>query len=348
LKAIEFVLQINRFFTILVKSICQINLFFFLIEHVCGIKRVKRTLSPTTSTSIFINSNNDNSEHDDDDEYDDDEDDERDSSSNPTTMSPKSMLTCPSCDSTYHRLGHLLRHAKRKHRIDLSSYDGPHTFDMLTSQTNQLETSDIELNKDSKEQMHTEDMKPCEKSSQQPSKSNINSFFVLKKKPIKSSFQMKQFHHQFPIQIQQQIVLIVIIKQLILNNLNHILLLIYVIKIIDVYYVIVYINIVVRLNICFYSPSFISLYYKKLKGDCSFHIRRKHHRYSINSNDYIQRFLFDTNDGDETMSTQSGGHGLSINGSINNAVTSREQDEPVRYFGCPYCDYTSNYGGDVR
>jgi transposase-like protein len=181
LKAIEFVLQINRFFTILVKSICQINLFFFLIEHVCGIKRVKRTLSPTTSTSIFINSNNDNSEHDDDDEYDDDEDDERDSSSNPTTMSPKSMLTCPSCDSTYHRLGHLLRHAKRKHRIDLSSYDGPHTFDMLTSQTNQLETSDIELNKDSKEQMHTEDMKPCEKSSQQPSKSNINSFFVLKK-----------------------------------------------------------------------------------------------------------------------------------------------------------------------
>jgi hypothetical protein len=105
---------------------------------------------------------------------------------------------------------------------------------------------------------------------------------------------------------------------------------------------------VVRLNICFYSPSFISLYYKKLKGDCSFHIRRKHHRYSINSNDYIQRFLFDTNDGDETMSTQSGGHGLSINGSINNAVTSREQDEPVRYFGCPYCDYTSNYGGDVR
>ncbi len=91
-----------------------------------------------------------------------------------------------------------------------------------------------------------------------------------------------------------------------------------------------------------------SFYYTQIKGDCSFHIRRKHHRYSANSNDYIQRFLFDTTDGDETMSTQSGGHGLSINGSNNNNNTSREQDEPVRYFGCPYCDYTSNYGGDVR
>jgi hypothetical protein len=49
------------------------------------------------------------------------------------------------------------------------------------------------------------------------------------------------------------------------------------------------------------------------------------------------------------MSTQSGGHGTSGNGSNNNTLTSsREQDEPVRYFGCPYCDYTSNYGGDVR
>jgi hypothetical protein len=48
------------------------------------------------------------------------------------------------------------------------------------------------------------------------------------------------------------------------------------------------------------------------------------------------------------MSTQSGGHGTLINGSNNNTSTSREQDEPVRYFGCPYCDYTSNYGGDVR
>ncbi len=85
-----------------------------------------------------------------------------------------------------------------------------------------------------------------------------------------------------------------------------------------------------------------------IKGDCSFHIRRKHHRYSVNSNDYIQRFLFETTDGDESMSTQSGGHGLSGNGSTNNNNTTREQEEPVRYFGCSYCDYTSNYGGDVR
>lgn len=83
-------------------------------------------------------------------------------------------------------------------------------------------------------------------------------------------------------------------------------------------------------------------------GDCSFHIRRKHHRYSANSNEYIQRFLFDTTDGDETMSTQHGGHGSSTNGLNNNSNMSREPDEPVRYFGCPYCDYTSNYGGDVR
>ncbi|CAF5147306.1 unnamed protein product, partial [Rotaria socialis] len=34
--------------------------------------------------------------------------------------------------------------------------------------------------------------------------------------------------------------------------------------------------------------------------------------------------------------------------STHNINASREQDEPVRYFGCPYCDYTSNYGGDVR
>jgi hypothetical protein len=102
-------------------------------------------------------------------------------------------------------------------------------------------------------------------------------------------------------------------------------------------------------NSFFFLSSFtiFSLLCTQIKGDCSFHIRRKHHRYSANSNDYIQRFLFDTTDGDETMSTQSGGHGPSINGTNNNNA-SREQDEPVRYFGCPYCDYTSNYGGDVR
>jgi pSer/pThr/pTyr-binding forkhead associated (FHA) protein len=81
-------------------------------------------------------------------------------------------------------------------------------------------------------------------------------------------------------------------------------------------------------------------------GDCSFHIRRKHHRYSTNSNDYIQRFLFDTSDDKDSMTTTS--HGTFVNGSMNSSTMAREQDEPVRYFGCPYCDYTSNYGGDVR
>ncbi|CAF4510187.1 unnamed protein product, partial [Rotaria sp. Silwood2] len=88
----------------------------------------------------------------------------------------------------------------------------------------------------------------------------------------------------------------------------------------------------------------------KYRGDCSFHIRRKHHRYTtVNSNDYIQRFLFDTNDGDELMSTESTGN-CSSSGHISliNTNITRETDEPIRYFGCPYCDYTSNYGGDVR
>jgi hypothetical protein len=151
--------------------------FFFFLEYPSGVKRIKRTLSPTTSTSIFINGNDDNSEQDDDE---DDEDDERDSSSNPTTMSPKTILTCPICGSTYHRLGHLLRHGKRKHHIDLSNYDGLNTFDMLTTQTNQIETSDIELNKTSTEQiisMKTEDINSSKKLSQQSSKLHQNSIF---------------------------------------------------------------------------------------------------------------------------------------------------------------------------
>jgi hypothetical protein len=117
-----------------------------------------------------------------------------------------------------------------------------------------------------------------------------------------------------------------------------------VIRIIDVCYAIVYINTEVKL----FKYFLLMIYKNKFIGDCSFHIRRKHHRYSANSNDYIQRFLFDMTDGDETMSAQSGGHGSIVNGTNNNTNSTRELDEPVRYFGCPYCDYTSNYGGDVR
>ncbi len=85
-------------------------------------------------------------------------------------MSPKTILTCPTCGSTYHRLGHLLRHAKRKHHMDLSKYDGPRTFDMLTTQTNQIETSDMEIDKNSKEQLKTDDINSSKKSPQQTSK----------------------------------------------------------------------------------------------------------------------------------------------------------------------------------
>ena len=96
------------------------------------------------------------------------------------------------------------------------------------------------------------------------------------------------------------------------------------------------------------SPNGLRSSRSSLSGDCSFHIRRKHHRFSNNVNDYIQRFVFDTSDGDESMSTQPGGTGSTVNGSSHHANSSREVDEPARYFGCPYCDYTSNYGGDVR
>jgi predicted DsbA family dithiol-disulfide isomerase len=57
------------------------------------------------------------------------------------------MLICPICGSTYHRLGHLLRHAKRKHHIDLSNSNQSNTFDMLP-------TSNIERN-NSNEQIDT-------------------------------------------------------------------------------------------------------------------------------------------------------------------------------------------------
>jgi hypothetical protein len=57
------------------------------------------------------------------------------------------MLTCPICGSTYHRLGHLLRHSKRKHHIDLSNSNQSHTFDMLP-------TASIERN-NSNEQIDT-------------------------------------------------------------------------------------------------------------------------------------------------------------------------------------------------
>ena len=88
-------------------------------------------------------------------------------------MSIKTSLTCPVCSITYSRLGHLIRHGKRKHHIDLSNYDGSHPFDRLRSETNNIKTSEIENNQNSKEEIKatkTEEIHPSEKSSQQPSK----------------------------------------------------------------------------------------------------------------------------------------------------------------------------------
>ncbi len=93
------------------------------LEYLSGAKRIKRTSSPI-STNLYINSSNTNS----------DSDDERDSSLNSTTELSNTILTCPICNSTYHRLGHLVRHAKRKHHTDLSN-----SFDIIT-------TADMEKN----------------------------------------------------------------------------------------------------------------------------------------------------------------------------------------------------------
>lgn len=91
----------------------------FCLEHLSGAKRVKRTSSPI-STNLYINSSDDNLESDDD--------DERDSLTDPTTV-----LTCPLCGSTYHRLSHLFKHAKRKHHLDLSNSHTTNPSDLLSA-----------------------------------------------------------------------------------------------------------------------------------------------------------------------------------------------------------------------
>ncbi|CAF1186888.1 unnamed protein product [Adineta steineri] len=262
-------------------------------EHSSSVKRIKRTPS-ALSTNLYINSSDNNSEF----ESDVDDDDERDSSLNLTTISPQTILTCPICDSTYHRLGHLIRHAKRKHRIDLSNYDQTHSFDTFSSNTIEKINSNEHIDK-----INSTEQQPGILSSSSISETNTNSTATTTDCPY-CDFKTTDIE-QFKAHIIAHI-----------RDKNY------------------------RCLLC------NRLY--KYRGDCSFHIRRKHHKYSSNSNDYIQRFLFDTTDGDESLSTQAGGHGSSGNGTGNNTHSAREQDEPVRYFGCPYCDYTSNYGGDVR
>lgn len=80
---------------------------------------MKRTPSPL-STNLYIHSS---------DEHLESEDDERDSSSN-----TKPMLICPLCGTTYDRLDHLLKHAKRKHHLDLNNTNGINPFDQLSTE----------------------------------------------------------------------------------------------------------------------------------------------------------------------------------------------------------------------
>lgn len=88
---------------------------------------MKRTPSPSSDDNL---------------ESDDDDDDERDSSLNPI-----SMLTCPLCGTSYHRLGHLLKHAKRKHHIDLSNSDQINSFDLFSASN--IETKNSNEQQDS-------------------------------------------------------------------------------------------------------------------------------------------------------------------------------------------------------
>lgn len=55
------------------------------------------------------------------------------------------MLTCPICGSTYHRVGHLLRHAKRKHHIDLSNSNQSNTFDTLPTSNIEKTNTDEQI-----------------------------------------------------------------------------------------------------------------------------------------------------------------------------------------------------------
>ena len=80
---------------------------------------MKRTSSPI-STNLYINSSDDHLES---------EDDERDSSSNPRTIFP-----CPLCGTTFDRLDHLLKHAKRKHHLDLSNTNGRNAIDQFPTE----------------------------------------------------------------------------------------------------------------------------------------------------------------------------------------------------------------------
>ncbi|CAF0883493.1 unnamed protein product [Rotaria sordida] len=265
------------------------------IEQLSVAKRVKRTTSPI-STSLYINTSDESSQSD---------DDERDSSSNPREIYSNTILTCPICGSNYNRLGHLSRHVKRKHHLDLSNSDYSQTFDILNKSNLEKNNSNqqIDTNNSNNSNKQLNDILPSTSSSiSQTTTTTTDCPYCDFKTTDIELFKSHIVAH--------------------IRDKNY------------------------RCLLCNRLYKYRDL--DDVLGDCSFHIRRKHHRYSINSNDYIQRFLFDTTDGDESMSTQCGGNGSSGHNSALNTNITRETDEPVRYFGCPYCDYTSNYGGDVR
>ena len=93
-------------------------------EQTAGVKRVKRTPSPSSEE-------NSESEVDEDD----------------SALDARNMLTCPLCGIPYPGLDRLIRHAKRKHHVDLANSEQINSFDRLSS-------SNIE-SKDPNEQQST-------------------------------------------------------------------------------------------------------------------------------------------------------------------------------------------------
>ena len=119
------------------------------LEHVSGAKRIKRT----SSSAVLADDHSSDS-----DEQEDDDEDEPDSSS-------KLTLVCPACGSTFHRFGHLMRHAKRKHHMDLSTYDESGALELQPVETNPIDSSDNEVNRDTTKEtqtIKTEDVDPLE------------------------------------------------------------------------------------------------------------------------------------------------------------------------------------------
>ena len=129
------------------------------LELASGAKRIKRT----SSSAAFTDDHSSDS-----DVQEDNADDEPDSSS-------KVTLVCPACRSTFHRFDHLMRHAKRKHCIDLSTYDESSAVELLPVKTKPIDSSDTELNSDRTEEaqtIKTEHVDPLESTLASESKSS--------------------------------------------------------------------------------------------------------------------------------------------------------------------------------